>query len=292
VSTLLRQATANQDAVLHVQINYLYGQLPRLLIFSLLVALGLVLMLRNAIPPADIRLWLSATVIFVLARLFLYIRFRKNERQRSARYWAYWYVVLSGISGLTWGSAGVLLFVPGNLELQTLVFLVLAGLGAASVSVLPMYLPAFYAYLPASLIPAGAMMLDQGDNFHLAMGIFNFVFLLAVLTFGRATGAAFRNSLRLRYENIELVSMLEKQKDDLQLANLAKSKFLAAASHDLRQPLHALSLFSELLGKQAQDSKTRELADHISGSVSVAQNSVRSGMVQNSPRPTASISGP
>jgi signal transduction histidine kinase len=29
----------------------------------------------------------------------------------------------------------------------------------------------------------------------------------------------------------------------LELANLAKSRFLAAASHDLRQPLHALNLF-------------------------------------------------
>ena len=29
----------------------------------------------------------------------------------------------------------------------------------------------------------------------------------------------------------------------LELANLTKSRFLAAASHDLRQPLHALGLF-------------------------------------------------
>ena len=269
VSTIVRQAKASQDAVLHVQIDHLYRQLPYLLIFSLPVALGLALMLRSAVPMEVVRAWLLVTIIFVLARLFLYLRYRKNDRQRPARYWAYWYVVLAGISGLVWGSVGVFLFVPGNLELQTLVFLVLAGLGAASVSVLPMYLPAFYAYLPASLIPAGAMMLNQGNDFHLAMGIFVFIFLLALLTFGRATGAAFRNSLELRYENIELVSMLEKQKNDLQLANLAKSKFLAAASHDLRQPLHALSLFSELLGKQAKDQQTRELADRISGSVSV-----------------------
>lgn len=37
---------------------------------------------------------------------------------------------------------------------------------------------------------------------------------------------------------------LQKQRDEAERANLAKSRFLAAASHDLRQPLHALSLFS------------------------------------------------
>jgi CheY-like chemotaxis protein/anti-sigma regulatory factor (Ser/Thr protein kinase) len=36
---------------------------------------------------------------------------------------------------------------------------------------------------------------------------------------------------------------VEERTQQLELANLAKSRFLAAASHDLRQPLHALGLF-------------------------------------------------
>lgn len=57
-------------------------------------------------------------------------------------------------------------------------------------------------------------------------------------------------SLRLGFENIDLVKNLKIQNNqaeqariEAEQANVTKSKFLAAASHDLRQPMHALGLF-------------------------------------------------
>jgi two-component system, sensor histidine kinase len=51
-------------------------------------------------------------------------------------------------------------------------------------------------------------------------------------------------------------------------ANLGKSRFLAAASHDLRQPLHALGLFAEALRqKSAHDDETMQLINSINASV-------------------------
>jgi len=48
-----------------------------------------------------------------------------------------------------------------------------------------------------------------------------------------------------------------------ELANVAKSRFLAAASHDLRQPLQTLVLLHGLLAKSAQGAKARELVERI-----------------------------
>ncbi len=45
--------------------------------------------------------------------------------------------------------------------------------------------------------------------------------------------------------------------------NLAKSRFLAAASHDLRQPLHALGLFVETLDARVADPELRGLVERI-----------------------------
>jgi CheY-like chemotaxis protein len=58
----------------------------------------------------------------------------------------------------------------------------------------------------------------------------------------RANGN-FRELLRLRFKAAELALDLQKQKEVVEQASLAKSQFLAAASHDLRQPVHALGLF-------------------------------------------------
>ncbi len=55
-------------------------------------------------------------------------------------------------------------------------------------------------------------------------------------------------------------------------ANLAKSRFLAAASHDLRQPLHALGLFASALDERAQDPGSRELVGRINQSVGALES--------------------
>jgi signal transduction histidine kinase len=56
-------------------------------------------------------------------------------------------------------------------------------------------------------------------------------------------------------------------RDAAETANRAKTRFLAAASHDLRQPLHALGLFAERLRDRTRDPKDAALVDRISTSV-------------------------
>jgi two-component system, chemotaxis family, CheB/CheR fusion protein len=51
---------------------------------------------------------------------------------------------------------------------------------------------------------------------------------------------------------------LESAKREAQQANIAKSRFLAAASHDLRQPRQALSLMRGVLARKIQDNKKEE----------------------------------
>ena len=68
---------------------------------------------------------------------------------------------------------------------------------------------------------------------------------------------------RIRAATVELAG----QKDAAERANAAKSRFLAAASHDLRQPLHALSLFSADFLRQVRSGTPNEfsrLAEQIS----------------------------
>ena len=79
-------------------------------------------------------------------------------------------------------------------------------------------------------------------------------------------------SVRLRNENLELVEELRKQKEEAEQANNAKTKFLAAASHDLRQPLHALALFTSVLDESIQYPKVRKVVDQINASVNALQN--------------------
>ncbi|MGC2524388.1 MAG: chemotaxis protein CheB [Stellaceae bacterium] len=61
---------------------------------------------------------------------------------------------------------------------------------------------------------------------------------------------------------------LEAAKREAEQANLGKSRFLAAASHDLRQPLQTISLLHEILAKKVEDKATLRLVDRLDETVS------------------------
>jgi signal transduction histidine kinase len=70
----------------------------------------------------------------------------------------------------------------------------------------------------------------------------------------------------------EATQQLRLKKDEAEQATLAKSRFLAAASHDLRQPTHALGLFIARLGQLTLDEQTHELVKSLDASVQSMQD--------------------
>ena len=84
---------------------------------------------------------------------------------------------------------------------------------------------------------------------------------------GLEQGRSLTEALRLKFENIELALDLSFQKERAEAANSAKTTFLAAASHDLRQPLHAMGLFLDALQGRRLDASSRRLTAQIGESL-------------------------
>lgn len=85
-----------------------------------------------------------------------------------------------------------------------------------------------------------------------------------------------QHNLKLRVQ--EATSELLAQKLSAEAAVLAKSRFLAAASHDMRQPLHALTLLVAALREQVPDGEAARLAKHIESSAA-AMESLLNGLL-------------
>ena len=80
---------------------------------------------------------------------------------------------------------------------------------------------------------------------------------------------AHRSELERRIR--EATADLAAKKDMAERANQAKSRFFAAASHDLRQPLHALSLFVAALNARNQQPESQTLIDNIEASTAAME---------------------
>lgn len=80
-----------------------------------------------------------------------------------------------------------------------------------------------------------------------------------------------RMASRLRESYADLERKVEERTRELAAANQAKSRFLAAASHDLRQPMHALGLFVAQLHNRAGDPQTQRIAAQAEVAVEALQ---------------------
>src|SRR5690606_30147620 len=92
------------------------------------------------------------------------------------------------------------------------------------------------------------------------------VFLLGVFWFllyiaGRRLNDIYRSSFELQFSNQELIDSLTQQTRAALRAVATKNRFLASAAHDLRQPVHALSLYADWLATEPE--MARDIAPRI-----------------------------
>ncbi|MNG67621.1 Sensor protein TorS [compost metagenome] len=149
--------------------------------------------------------------------------------------------------GFAWGALTWIEMGHGSLPEQLLVMASLAGVSGNAVSLLAPVVPLYASMqLTQLLVIDTRLLMIEGDAYNvLAVGCTLFV----AGQFGQALIAQRTSgqSIALRFENLQLVARLQQARIKAEEANQAKSKFLAAASHDLRQPVHAQELFLEVL---------------------------------------------
>ena len=252
--------------ILQEQVRTLHRALPPIMAVHLLVGGTMVVTLRNIFPGPGLQAWGVAMLAMLLLRGLLYLHYRWHATpQTTARHCRH-FLFGAALSGVLWGAAGVAFFAP-TLEYQLFVLFILVGMGASAISSLTAYMPAFLAYFPISILPVVIRLLWSGQPVPIGLGLMTLGYISALSFFAHNISRSLAESWRLRFENLDLVEVLGAQKNEAEQANVAKSRFLAAASHDLRQPLHALTLLRPCWTRQ----RTRRTC-----AISSARSGVRS----------------
>lgn len=180
------------------------------------------------------------------------------------------FVVLAALSGGAIGLGGVWFLPHLPMQPQALFGAVLFAIPAAGVAVSQSsrYILAAYALsmLPPAALEFGVLHPTQ------AWGITALTLLYcAVLILVAADGERLLlRSIVIRHERDRLVGDLEDKNTAIEAAKAeaeqsarARARVLAAASHDLRQPLHALSVYSAVLAANPTSDVLREVSHDV-----------------------------
>ena len=98
--------------------------------------------------------------------------------------------------------------------------------------------------------------------FHLSF-LSQLLFISSLFWQTKNNSISFKQSIELRFANKDLYDQAEASRLEALQANADKSKFLAAASHDLRQPVHAQGLFLEVLGQTRVTPQQQDIIDSL-----------------------------
>lgn len=172
-----------------------------------------------------------------------------------------------GFIGFGWGIGWVMLTPQLSMANRMIYLFITTGALISSMFGYSVHRPAFYAFsLPLMVFSLSTVIWPTH--------VFPWPFTLGLATLFVSTfliaknfSKVFEESIQLRFRNEQLYQALAEERDQSVAANLAKSNFIASASHDLRQPMYAVNMYLESLHPDQMPESERKTIQKIKNSV-------------------------
>lgn len=217
--------------------------------------------------PRSVFWWGSLTLAWIGMGFLLHAIYRRQATDATLHGWAVRAAVGSAIAGVFWGGIGFCLLDPEARPLAPLFIAVVCLVALGVYAAYACYLPAMYGFVLGVTLTFSVAMVVVADRMHLVIAAFLIMTAVLALVSGRNFNRLLSSEIITRTRNDRLLRELTAKQAEVESANLAKTRFLAAASHDLRQPVHAINLYGEVLrehvpagvGRQALGSMAKSI---------------------------------
>jgi len=253
---------SEKNAAVQTELIRLYFKNGVMGIAFVFVILALVLGVAwGVIPKAPLLFWAALVFVTTLMRLVMArTGLSKAMSPQGILTWARWYTALHAITAGMFGIGALLFFDQPDVDYTIFYTVIILGMmTSAAVAVAP-YQPAVYWVAAPSLLLLAGLYVDQGAPGSGALGFGIVVYVLFLIVLARNIRQQLHETLELRLDKETLVGELA---DTVK----AKDQFLARASHDLRQPLHAMSLNIAALSMMVPEGKAAELTKRAGRSI-------------------------
>lgn len=190
------------------------------------------------------------------------------------------------VSGACWGSAAWFLLPARSVEQDAFLLAGMAMVMMGAAGAQAVCRPVVLGFTGALCVVFVSGLLRLGDLFHSSLGFGFAVYGVVVLMFARNQEIAVTRAIELALENEELLAeksaeqqatqsaraAAEQARERAEKADRSKTNFIAATSHDLRQPMHALVQYVEHLRRTCSDRLSLATIGRIEESVAAMEN--------------------
>ncbi|MGJ4860203.1 hybrid sensor histidine kinase/response regulator [Labrys sp. La1] len=252
------------------QLRFMLGTAPFAFIIGGIGNAAMAVIFALDAPVLPLAIWAVCAFLPVPFLRLLASRFRDSPDPVAevGRYQRYTIILATAI-GVLRGILPWIAFDQASPLAIALLICFMAGIQAGSLTFMAPVLPAFVGYSVVFIALLALKLITLGDPMYWGMAIGSILFCIAIIASARSASQTFQKMVELRFDNNELVERLRQEtavaqaaRLEAETANQAKSKFLAAASHDLRQPIHAQGLFLEVLARGQLTAQQREILDN------------------------------
>lgn len=223
---------------------------------------------QHTARPAWLAVWLVLQGINTAFHLQLGLRWlRRPINAESAPGMLRTTTRTSLINGLLW-MVGVQIFWPGSSDGERMLLVGwMMGITASALHALHAHLPAYFALSMPCMAGIALALLRYGGFEGWGVVVILGLYMAVVTRFAWSLHRLLVDSMHQRYQVTELANALRVEKDRAVNLSQSRSRFLAAASHDLRQPVHALSLFVGALKQNPSPAQSQLILQHVGGAV-------------------------
>jgi signal transduction histidine kinase/ActR/RegA family two-component response regulator len=238
------------------EVRLVYEQLPSALIATIVNAVILTAVLWKEIFHSFLIGWLLVVLLVVCARYCLRVSYLRNGAgiEEDLR-WERQYLYGVAANGVLWGFAGFFFFTAVTFVHQVFLAFVLMGMVSGGTSTLSAIRGTYLVFMIPALLPYGVRLFFDGGGLHLAMAGMLVVYATMMGMISHRLNATVAESLRLRFDNLDLLEDLRKAKQRQEVVN----QELAAQVAEKHRAQDALEKAFAGLEKRVEE-RTAELA--------------------------------
>jgi signal transduction histidine kinase len=255
INFLKRLLQFDNERLLAEQVKLVLTVESKGMLFSTLIAITVYWFLFNSTNKLHLTFWIIAVITssLISARLmFLYLAKKEINPIKCT----YFLMISNAVLGLSWGSLAWIA-VDGISVFSSIV--VIALLVSLLVGLMSTLSPILSLYVIGCLTISGtasSKLLSLNHSEFNNIGFFGIAVCVIFIVMARDMNQQHKKNILLQFDNQDLIEKLNQETEKVRAAqqfaeneSQAKTKFLAAASHDIRQPIHALGLFLEVLAR-------------------------------------------